>query len=896
MQTRTTNRVVRKQGGSSSCNRQQSIGRWFSLFLLASLTCNSLYAQTVGAGNTGQDTIRSTLHLFKPVDFPDTVTVRVHPDYDRPGRIHRLLFGENYRQEWAAETRLPLIHISRLGLRPLQQGGGMQSKSLRLADQDGNEWVIRSVEKTPDSLLPPTLRGTFARDWLDDVTSAQHPFSALAVPPIAHAVSVAHAHPVIGVMAEDTALGAYNQLFRGLVVLLEEREPAGKSDNSAKMKEALASDNDHSLDGREMLRARMLDVLIGDWDRHEDQWRWVDRKKGRDRRYVAVPRDRDQVFHLTQGIIPRIASRPYILPTLRNFDEEISHSKWLLYKTRFVNAYPSFQLSREQWNAEAGSFVSAVTDSVFREALARMPGSARGAGEDKLLHKLQQRRSHLAFVMDRYYRYSHKVAEIQTSNKQELIRVTDSVDSRQKRGLRVEIRKLTAKGRAGELLMDQYYDPAITRELRLYTLRGDDSVVLDFDERSIRLRLIADSGSKHLNVLSTGRPVKIYDRPDAQYRGAARGVRRYSSARRGHGDYTPVNLDNVWMPLISLGLNRDDGLILGAGFRFIMQEGFRKQPYSSSHLLSASHSFSSEAYRVVYKGEWIRAIGRADVTLDLTARAPNNTMNFFGRGNNTSFIKRGDFVRYYRTRYSTYQAEPAIRFRSRRDGDLSIGPALFYYTFDPADNRGRYVSDPRRIGSYDSLLLSAEKLHVGGQVHYVLDRRSNPVIPRSGFMVDVRLRAYKGVNREARDFVQLMPEFSFYQKLNRSKTIILADRVGGTASVGKTAFYHSAVIGGQGNLLGYRQYRFAGQHSIYNNFELRIKLADIVSYILPGQFGIIGFWDTGRVWETTDNSAKWHHGTGAGIYFAPASMLAVNVTMGHSTEGWLPYFTLGLRF
>jgi hemolysin activation/secretion protein len=135
-----------------------------------------------------------------------------------------------------------------------------------------------------------------------------------------------------------------------------------------------------------------------------------------------------------------------------------------------------------------------------------------------------------------------------------------------------------------------------------------------------------------------------------------------------------------------------------------------------------------------------------------------------------------------------------------------------------------------------------------------------------------------------------------YKSLFERSSVILAERIGGTIGIGHSAFYQSAFIGGHENLLGYRQYRFAGQHSIYNNLELRIKVADVASYIVPGQFGITTFWDIGRVWENNGNSGKWHNGTGAGIYFAPASMLAFNLVMGRSKEGWLPYFTMGFRF
>ncbi|RYY62002.1 MAG: hypothetical protein EOO05_04345 [Chitinophagaceae bacterium] len=825
----------------------------------------------------------------------DSVTVPVHASYNEKGKFHRWLFGENYRKEWSAPTTLPIIHLSTFngGLKPLQLGGGMQSKSLRLVDKEGKEWVIRSVEKTPDSLLPPTLRHTFARDWLDDVTSGQHPFSALAIPPIANAVKVAHSNPVIGVLAADTALGEYNKVFANLIVLLEEREPLGSSDNSAKMKEELKEDNDNRLDGREMLRARMLDMLVGDWDRHEDQWRWYDVQKGKSKTYVAVPRDRDQVFHVTQGVIPKIASRDYILPTLRNFDSELRHSKWLMYKTRFVNAYPSAQLSREEWDKEAGLFTAAVTDSVLEEAVRRLPKASWDNRHEDLLFKLKARRDKLPAKLDDYYVYSHKVADILNSDKNELVELKSLSNG----GLRLKITKLAKSGNTRDVLMEQEYDPRITKEIRVFLGNGNDSVVVDTKGSKIALRMIGGKGSKTFNTLSYGKRIRLYDLPGkSTLRGDGHAFRQFTSNAKGHTDFTPVNLDNIWIPLYQLGINLDDGLILGAGFRYLKQEGFRKLPYKSAQELSAAHSFSTNAYRINYKGEWTEVLGKGDLVMQLFARAPNNTVNFFGRGNATTRIKGDDFIKYYRTRFSTYQVDPSVRWRFGKASSFSVGPSLYFYSFDADDNAGRFITQPYGIGSYDSLLINENKAHLGLNANLLLDHRDNPILPRKGYFLKVQARAYSAISQYARDFAQLIPEFAVYTKLNKRGTVVLAERVGGTVSVGKTSFYHSAFIGGHENLLGYRQYRFAGQHSLYNNLELRIKLADIASYILPGQFGLTGFWDAGRVWEVTDNSGKWHNGTGAGIYFAPASMIAFNFVMGHSEEGWLPYFTLGMRF
>jgi hypothetical protein len=192
----------------------------------------------------------------------------------------------------------------------------MESKSLRLIDKAGLEWVLRSVEKTPDKLLPENLQGTFAVDWVGDEFSGQHPYSALVVPPLAEAARVPHANPVIGIVADDPALGEYRKIFAGLMCLLEEREPGGPSDNTLKMESNLIRSYDSRFDGDLFLRARMLDLLLGDWDRHEDQWRWLVSKDGKSRAYQAVPRDRDQVFHVNEGLFPSIAALPWIDPYL----------------------------------------------------------------------------------------------------------------------------------------------------------------------------------------------------------------------------------------------------------------------------------------------------------------------------------------------------------------------------------------------------------------------------------------------------------------------------------------------------------------------------------------------------------------------------------------------------
>ena len=824
----------------------------------------------------------------------DSVIVQVHPSYDEPGKMHRRFFGENYRKEWATPAKLPVIRLSAIkgGLTPLQRGGGMQSQSLRLADKAGDEWVIRSVEKSPDALLPGELRQTFARDWLDDASSAQHPFSALVVPPIANAVKVPHAKPIIGVIAPDKNLGIYSRIFTNMIVLLEEREPLGESDNTAKMKKKLQEDNDNTIEARQFLNARMLDMLLGDWDRHEDQWRWKDRSKGKSENYFGVPRDRDQVFHVTQGFIPKLASRDYVLPTLRNFDDDIGHVKWVLFKTRFVNAYPEFQFNRDEWRKQAEQFKQAVTDSVLEEALKRLPQSSYNLRHDKLYKNLRLRRDRIPSAMDQYYKFIQKVADIQTSDKNEWVQITDAPGG----GMNVRILKINKDGKVEDELMNKTYEPGLTKEIRIYVRNGQDSITLNNKRSAIKLRIIGGNDTKSYNIDASRHKVHVYDKENGSgFNGDVSKIKKHLSNDSLNTAFVPVNLYNVWMPLATFGFNKDDGFIIGAGFKFTKQEGFRKFPYANTQQLMAGYAFSSGAYRMRYMGEWIRAIGKADFTLQAVIRAPN-TMNFFGIGNETGFDKTGDYKTYYRTRFSTYRVEPALRWRKGLVSSISIAPSLYYYTYDKDDNKGRFINNTSLIGSYDSTTIEEEKLHIGIAFNYERDKRSNKVFAKWGHYINIRLQAYEGIGDFAKSYAQLITEMAFYKSLNPASSIVLAERMGGIAGIGEAAFYQSAFLGGHENLLGYPQYRFAGLHSFYNNLELRIKLADIASYIVPGQFGISGFWDIGRVWEKHDNSGKWHNGAGGGIYFAPASVFALSFVVGYSNEGVYPYITMGLRF
>ena len=826
----------------------------------------------------------------------DSIVVKVHPVYDSVSSLHRKLIGENYRKDWAIPVKVPVIRVSVFqgGLTPVKEGGGFESKSLRMVDKTGKEWIIRSVEKSPDKLLPEELRETFARDLLEDALSQQHPFSALIVPPLAAAVGVPHATPVIGVVAKNPNLGQYNKFFAGIVCLVEEREPGGKSDNTPKTMGNLLESNNTRFDGVEFLKARMLDLLIGDWDRHEDQWRWAVDKDGKSKMYTAVPRDRDQVFHLNEGLLPSLAALPWVDPQLQDFSADIKHVKYAIFKTNFMNAYPDAQFSHARWMEIANQFKAAETNEVLEAGLQRLPVEILKLRHDEFLKKLKQRRDRIPAAMDEFYHFIYKIADIRTSNENEFVNIKDEANGQ----LRITVLRITKKEKLTDTLMSVNYDPDITKEIRLYVSGGDDHVVINNASSPIKLRIIGGPGSKTYTVDQSVNTVQLYDKKgDTKFEGVQQKLNKHLSNDTSNVSFVPTNHYSVLMPLVTADINRDDGFLLGVGFRYTRQEGFRKTPYTNMQELLITHSFSTEAFRIYYNGVWTKIFNKTDFTLQAAIDAPDNSMNFFGQGNNSILDKTGDYKKFYRARFDFIQIDPELRWHTGTKSSISVGPSLQFYHSDNNDNAGRFVNEePSLINSYDSTSIHKNRAHLGLMVKYVTDKRDSRVLPKSGYYFNVVLSGYDGLNSNSKSFGQIKPEFTYFQHFASDTTVVLSDRIGGGVTVGKPAFYQSLFLGGPDNLLGYLKNRFAGQQMLFNDFSARIKLANVRSYILPGELGLKGFYDVGRVWIANESSNTWHQGVGGGVYFAPAHKATIELIAGHSVEGWYPYITFDFSF
>ena len=830
----------------------------------------------------------------------DSITIAIAPEYDEVSKSHRKWFGENYRTLWATPVRMRVFRLDqeRGGMTILKKGGGMQTKSLRLQDPQGNEWVLRTIQKDPEMALPENLRATVAKAIVQDQISASHPYGALVVPPLAKALGIPHANPEVVYLPDDPALGEFRQDFANQVYLYEEREPlkAKDTDDTEKVLEKLEEDNDNRVDQRMVLRARLLDIVAGDWDRHEDQWRWIETEDEIGDLYLPMPRDRDQIFFTNEGIIPKIGSRKWIMPKFQGFDADIRDINGFNFNARYFDRMFLIDLGEQDWREEIAFVQQTLTDELIEEAVRRMPPNIYEHSGGELIRKMIARRNALAEDALEYYSFLAKEVDIPVSDKQEHVEVRYEEGG----SLAVDIYKMKKDGSRDRLLYQRRFFPGVTEEIRVYGRDGQDVFTVRGSHKSpIKVRLIGGGEDDTFTVDETFRnrsKLYIYDRSDEGNVFPKRSQARLKTAADttiNHYDPRSFRYD-LLMPLASVGYNLDDGVLLGAGFVYT-NHGFRKEPFAARHSLMLGHALATNAFFFRYSGYITDVFGKNSLSIDVDGRAPNNTSNFFGVGNETEFVEVGSKpIRYYRTRYDFITSQVKLHRNIGKNIKVNAGVMAQYYNNDAADNTGRFINIYNELNPEEDVF--SRHFSAGLVAGFELDTRNDPMLPTKGVYWNTTFRALRQLNGDETRYGQGQSEFSFYLNPTGSDKLVLANRFGGGYTVGDPNFYQLLYLGGNSGLRGFRNFRFAGEQMLFHNLELRVKLFDFTSYLLPGSVGLVAFNDVGRVWIEGEDSGTWHDGFGGGFYLIPAKLILLQGLVGVSKEDVLPYVSVGFKF
>lgn len=864
-----------------------------------------------------ETTVIETLSEKEPYtaesEMPKTVQATIYSKEETTkSNFYKKLWGERYRDDYSRPITANTVNLDTLfgGLIPVRKGGGVQSNTLRLQAKDGREYVMRALRKSAtryiqsmvfrDEFVGDDFKDTAAEELISDVFTGAHPYAPFVMAELSDAVSLLHTNPVVYYVPKQSALYPYNDEFGDELYMIEEHAGDGHGDtesfgfsneliSSLDLLNELREDEDIVIDERMYIRARIFDMLIGDWDRHDDQWRWAKTKREGKTVYLPMPRDRDQVFSvMNDGWMLQLATT--LIPSaklLRGYDDDIKSVKWFNTEPYPLDVALIRESNKAVWDAETQTIIDNITDEVIENAFKTLPEETQGANIEKIKETLKARRSNLNAISDRYYYYLQKYAVITGTDKDDWFDIERLPNGETKvTGYRIK------SGEKADIFHEHTYTKKTTKEIWIYALDDKDVFHTYGDgNKLITVRLIGGQNNDTYNT-ENGKKVTSYDFKSKN--------NTYPTTKGTHRKVDDFDINNYHfkkfknnslqiVPLI--GFNPDDGVKLGVANTYTSY-GFERNPFSSQHKLAAAYFFATSGFEVNYSYELAHVFHNWNFQLEATVTTPNFAINFFGLGNQTTNPEADDDgldvdFDFNRVKLRTLIFNPKLIWRGEMGATFAVGAS--YEDIEVENTQGRFINT--FLGNTGDL----SEDFLGLSARYEFQNLNNKAFPTSAFTSSFEL-GYKTNLSNSDNFTYAITEIGISKKLF-SENIVFGTKSRAHLNFSNDfLFYQGATAGANTGLRGFRNERFTGKNSFVQTSDLRFNITKLNTVIAPMYFGMYGGFDLGRVWLSNDNSDKWHNSYGGGLFFNVANLVSSNLSVFNSVDGIRVAFQLGFDF
>ncbi|SFN84925.1 Surface antigen [Chryseobacterium oleae] len=844
-----------------------------------------------------------------PKSFPGTVKSSVYPvKLTQKGGIYRWLWGEHYRKYYGIPVDAPTGDLASLngGFTPFREGGGNQSNSLRLKAADGQEFVMRGVKKSAvrflnnmafkKSTFGNELNNTFPEKFLLDFYTTNHPFTPFSVGNMADKLNIFHSNPKLYYIPKQYALGEYNENYGDEMYMIEERfssdpKTLASLDNA---KDIVSTDDvlknftknyKYSVDRESYIRARIFDMLIGDWDRHSDQWKWAEYQDGDKVIYKPIPKDRDQAFSKYDGAAFKIIMNVPAIRHMKTFKEEIKNVKWMNMEPYPMDILFLKGATQEEWTAQAKYIQEHLTDADIDDAFTNLPKEVKDETIADIQRKLKVRKTKLQDYAAQYYDVLQKKVSLAGTVNPDQFVITKNGHS-----VTVKQYKLDKNKENPELVFEKTYDDSKTKELWIYGLEDDDIYDVSGDGRpKMNIRLVGGYNHDVYNI-ADGKSVKIYDFKSQKNTYNGSGTKNISD------DYD-INTYNYKHPKYNffagypnLDYNPDDGVIIGVLANYTVNN-FIRAPYTQKHSLRANFYTATGGFNVAYKGIFKKAISGWDFNLDAAYTTPRFSENFFGLSNESKYDKENTEREYNRARISKFNFAPSISKKSWMNLQHQ-----FQLTFE--DNKvqqkgNRFVDQSPDVRPE----VFKSQQFAGANYTFSFKNLDNTAFPTLGleFLINADWRT--NLAHTEKNFFTLNGTLTLDHRLDKRGNFVFANSSNAMwISNNNFEFYQAASIGGNNGMRAFRNDRFSGKSYFTNNSEIRWDFGRVRNNIIPANMGVLIGYDIGRVWNDNEDSTKWHQSVGAGFWMSVVDMFSARLNYFHGSDGGRISAGVGMTF
>lgn len=847
-----------------------------------------------------------------PEQFPDSVTVSIYKtDETTKSKFYKTLWGERYREYYSIPVTAKVATLDTLmgGLTPIRKGGGTQSKTLRLKTKDGKQYVIRAMKKNAsqyiqaamfkDQFVQQQFENTASEDLVEDVFTGAYPYAPFIVGPLSDAISLHKLNSKLYYIPKQAALGKFNTEFGDELYLfeehaadgnleLEEKDFTGKIYSTYEVIQLLQEDEKYRVDEKQYIRARLFDMLIGDWDRHQDQWRWLEFNENDKIVFKPLPRDRDQAFSImSDGFILGAAVK--LIPMaklLRKYETDLEDVKGFNLEPFPLDKAFIRNLNASDWITEAVFIQNQITDEVIEKAFSNIPKELASPTITYLKTVLQARKANLQKIASRYFDLLSRYAVLTGTDKKDVFTI---------RNVSPDVLEVTlSRKKKDERIVPYFttvYNTNITKELWLYGLDDDDVFEVIGTTDKTKIRLIGGHNNDQY-LVPNGKNVIIYD-----YESKNNDVSQAQKARLQLRDTYDANTydykkirRNQTQVIPTVGANPDDGLKLGVNTLFT-KLGFERHPFTSQHQVKTAYYFATEGYELNYRFETANVIPDVNFELNAGMQSPNFTFNFFGFGNATPNYDGDLSLDYNRVKVRSLHFSPQLKWSSRSGVNMAWG--MRYENIEVHKTTGRLVSVPTVLPNY----IFDEVQFLGTDFTFQFENFDHKAYPTMGMKFALTAGYKTNLDNNSRQYSYLIPEISFNHKIDALGKWVVATKLKSQVNFGNDfEFYQAASIGGIDGLRGFRNQRFTGNQSFYQNTDLRYSFSSMKTRLIPLRMGLYSGFDYGRVWLDGEYSKKWHNSYGGGFFITGAELITANVGLFHSADGFRGAFSLGFQF
>ncbi|WP_418263454.1 metallophosphoesterase [Flavobacterium faecale] len=833
-----------------------------------------------------------------PTQFTQTIDASVYSsERTQKSGIYNFIFGKHYRSYYSMPIQTKTVIIDSLygGLSPKRAGGGHQSKSLRLVNKNGKEYAMRALKKSAsrflqsvafkDQFVETAFEKTYAEDFLLDFYTSAHPYTPLAIGHLAKQIGVSYANPKLFYVPKQNGLMEFNANFGDELYFIEEHVSEGQKDlvsfdkpqdiiSTEEVLEKIHKDEKYSIDENSYIKARLFDMLLGDWDRHHDQWRWGEHHQGGKIIYKPIPRDRDQAFSKYDGALLSLLMNIPDLRHMQSFKNDIKNVKWFNREPYPLDLAVLKTATEANWVAQAQFIQEHLSDRAIQEAFLSLPKEVQDETIISIQHKLIARKKKLVQYAKEYSKTLEKRVLIVGTHKKDQFLIE------KKSGNQIQVTVNRIKKEGVEWTYSKLISGKKTNHLWIYGLDDDDVFEVKGNAKT-SIKIILLGGQNHDSYrVEKGKNIRIID-----FESKKNTFSLDSKTKKQLTDDYTANSYNYTLPkynafsgLPTLGFNPDDGVKLGIIANYTVNN-FKQNPFSSKHILKANYYFATTGFEFSYHFKAPKINDKWDFNLETRFTSPNFAINFFGYGNQTVNTDEQKGMNFNRVKISIVKIVPQFEKAGINGSRLIFQPT--FENIEVEETTGRYINTPAIVNQK----VFENQQFAGLTIGYHFENYDNPSLPTIGMGFSLIGSWTTNLNESRKNFPSIESKLNFNHKIDAQGKWVLASLLKAKAILNNNyEFYQAAVLGGDTSLRGFRNERFLGKSSFFQSSDLRFNIGQIKESIVPMTYGILGGFDYGRVWLDGENSSKWHQAVGGGLWLNEINTLTARLTYFKSKE------------